>query len=365
MNSLALVYDWLIEMGGGERTLAAIAELFPAPIYTLIARHRNLPPLLAEKEIHTSFLQRFPLIEKYYRYLLPLFPTAIEQMDLNAFDCILSISHAVAKGVVTRPGQLHICYCFTPMRYAWDLSHHYLERLKGPKRLFANHTLSKMRKWDIASLPRVDHFIAISHYIAERIKRLYKRESTVIYPPVETERIRIGIDKQDHYLTVSRMVPYKKIDLIVEAFSQRPNKKLVVIGDGPERKQIMRKAGRNVEFLGYASDALVIEQMRKARAFVFAAEEDFGIVPVEAQAAGTPVIAFGKGGALETIIEEETGLFFSEQTPASLVEALDRFEKKSWNPLTIRARACRFSKERFQREFKASIAKLCVELKLF
>jgi glycosyltransferase involved in cell wall biosynthesis len=213
-----------------------------------------------------------------------------------------------------------------------------------------------MRKWDIASLPRVDHFIAISHYIAERIKRHYHRECSVIYPPVETERIALGIDKQDYYLTVSRMVPYKKIDLIVEAFSQRPNKKLVVIGDGPEREHIVRKAGRNVEFLGYASDALAIEHMRKARGFIFAAEEDFGIVPVEAQAAGTPVIAFGKGGALETVIEEKTGLFFSEQTSQSLLDVLDRFEKRSWDPIAIRAHACRFSKERFQSEFQACIS---------
>jgi glycosyltransferase involved in cell wall biosynthesis len=215
-----------------------------------------------------------------------------------------------------------------------------------------------MRKWDIASLPRVDHFIAISHYIAERIKRLYHRECSVIYPPVETDRIALGLDKQDYYLTVSRMVPYKKIDLIVEAFSQRPSKKLIVIGDGPEREHIVRRAGRNVEFLGYASDALVIEHMRKARAFVFAAEEDFGIVPVEAQAAGTPVIAFGKGGALETVIEEKTGLFFIEQTVPSLLDALERFEKRTWDPITIRANACRFSKERFLSEFQACISTL-------
>ena len=358
MVKIALVYDWLIEMGGGEKTLLAITELFDAPIYTLIARYRHLPSYLAKKQIHASFLQYLPFVEKYYRYLLPLFPTAIEQLDLTSFDCILSLSHAVAKGVVKRADQLHICYCFTPMRYAWDLSHQYLQKMPRWQRLLATRILGNMRNWDIASLARVDHFIAISQYIAERIKRLYHRECTVIYPPVDTDRIALEIKKEDYYLTVSRMVPYKKIDLIVEAFSQRPDKKLIVIGDGPERACIQRKAKSNIEFLGCASDALVMKHMRKARGFVFAAQEDFGIVPVEAQAAGTPVIAFGKGGVLETVIEEKTGLFFPEQTPQSLLDALGRFEKRSWDPFAIRAHACRFSKERFQREFKASISTL-------
>jgi glycosyltransferase involved in cell wall biosynthesis len=353
MKPLALVYDWLIEMGGGEKTLAAIAEVFPAPIYTLIAK--QLPSCLSKKTIHSSFLQNLPFVKHYYRSLLPFFPNAIERLDVSNYERILSVSHAVAKGVVKKPGQLHICYCFTPMRYAWDLSNQYLESLGGGRRFFAKKILKRMRRWDIASLERVDHFIAISRYISERIKRLYQRECAVIYPPVDTERIPLETNKEDIYVTVSRMVPYKKIDLLVEAFSQRPDKKLIVIGDGPERRRIESKAARNVQILGYQNDAVVQQALCKARGFVFAAEEDFGIVPVEAQAAGTPVIAFGKGGALETVINEKTGLFFSEQTTASLLDALDRFEKRTWDPATIRAHACRFSKARFQKEFKERI----------
>lgn len=352
MKPLALVYDWLIEKGGGEKTLAAIAEVFPAPLYTLIAK--GVPSRFAS--IHTSYLQNLPFVKHYYRSLLPFFPSAIERLDVSDYECILSISHAVAKGVVNRPGQLHICYCFTPMRYAWDLSSHYLESLSRGKRFFAKKILERMRRWDIASLERVDHFIAISEYIAERIKRLYRRDCAVIYPPVDTECIPLETNKEDIYVTVSRMVPYKKIDLIVEAFSQRPDKRLIVIGDGPERRRIESKAARNVQLLGYQSDAVVQQMLGKARGFLFAAEEDFGIVPVEAQAAGTPVIAFGKGGALETVVDEKTGLFFSEQTTASLLNALDRFEKRTWDPVAIRAHACRFSKERFQKEFKECIS---------
>lgn len=354
MQPLALVYDWLIKEGGGEKTLAAIAEIFPAPLYTLLAK--SAPPCFAS--IHTSFLQKLPYVETYYRYLLPFFPSAIERLDVSDYECILSVSHAVAKGIVKRPGQLHICYCFTPMRYAWDLSNHYLEPLGRSKRFFAKKILERMRRWDIASLERVDHFIAISQYIAERIKRLYRRDCAVIYPPVNTECIPLETNKEDVYVTVSRMVPYKKMDLIVEAFSLRPDKRLIVIGDGPEKRRIESKAGSNVQLLGYQSDAVVRQMLGKARGFVFAAEEDFGIVPVEAQAAGTPVIAFGKGGALETVIDEKTGLFFGEQTTASLLDALDRFEKRSWDPAAIRAHACGFSKKRFQQEFKEEIAKL-------
>ena len=349
----ALVYDWLLTIGGGEKTLAAILEEFPAPIHTLVKNHKALlEPPFKTADIRPSFLQKIPFSSSCYRYLLPFFPLAIEQFDLNDYDLILSTSHAVAKGVLTHPHQLHLCYCFTPMRYAWDLTHRYLEGMGGLQKMIARLGLHYMRNWDIASLNRVDHFAAISHYVAQRIKKTYGRESTVIYPPVDVEEIPFQENKDNFYLTISRMVPYKKIDLIVEAFSQTPERKLVVIGDGPEMRKIKQKAGKNIEILGYQSDIVVRDYLKKAKAFLFAAEEDFGIVVLEAQAAGTPVIAFGRGGALETIKKNETGIFFDAQTVPSLLNAVKLFDTMTFDPACARKNALQFSKARFQKEFR-------------
>lgn len=348
---IAIVYDWLIHLGGGEKTVAAIAEVINAPIYTLIVdRERLKETAFAKMHIHTSFLQGLPLSKEYYRYYLPLFTRAVESLDLSEYDCILSISHAVAKGVITHPHQLHVCYCFTPMRYAWDLFDCYMQGLNPLKKLLANFALRRLREWDLASLARVNHFVGISHHVKERIQRIYGRDAGVIYPPVDTDAIELEEKKEDFFLTVSRLVPYKKIDLIVEAFSHCPEKKLVVIGDGPEMGTVKKKAARNVELLGYRSDSIVRQYLQKARAFIFAAEEDFGIAPLEAQAAGTPVIAFGKGGALETIISEKTGIFFDEQTVSSMISALHHFETIEWDPVAIRNNALRFNSKRFQNE---------------
>lgn len=349
---IALVYDWLIHMGGGERTLAALAEVIPAPIYTLVTdRERLKGTPFASMDIHTSFLQGFPLVKEYYRYYLPFFTRAIESLDLSEYDCILSLSHAVAKGVITHPHQLHICYCFTPMRYAWDLSECYMQGLNPIKKVLAQPVLRKLRQWDLECLDRVDYFAGISQHVVQRIKRIYSRDAEVIYPPVDTDLIALEEKKEDYFLTVSRMVPYKKMDLIVETFTEW-NKRLVVIGDGPELSNIKKKAGKNVEILGHQSDAVVREYLKRARGFVFAGEEDFGIAPVEAQAAGTPVIAFRKGGACETIVAEETGIFFDEQTVSSMMQALKRFEEMQWDPVKIRENALRFSKEKFQRNIQ-------------
>ncbi len=352
----ALVYDWLVTMGGGEKTLAAIYEVFPSPIYTLLQRKVWVAQSpFKEAEIHTSFLQNLPFSDQYYRQLLPLFPRAIGQFDLSAYPVVISVSHAVARGVRVHPDQLHLCYCYTPMRYAWDLMEQYLEGMAPLKRMLAQKILLKMRAWDAASVSNVDHFIAISAFVAERIRRIYGREADVIYPPVDTDQIAMGERKEDFYLTVSRMVPYKRIDLIVESFAHTPERKLVVIGEGPEMARIRAKAGPNVEFLGHQKDAVVYDYMRRARGFIFAAEEDFGIVVLEAQAAGTPVIAFGRGGALETVVDGQTGLFFSEQSPKSLLEALERFERMEFDPNLARAQALRFSRERFKQEFRQLI----------
>lgn len=352
-QSSAHVYDWLMTIGGGEKTLSALLEIFPAPIYTLVHHQDKVDPqFFGNVPIYSSFLQKLPFVKQLYRHYLPLFPLAIEQFDLSQHDLILSTSHAVAKGVLTQAHQLHICYCFTPMRYAWDLTHRYLETLSMVQKMAAKVTLHYLRQWDIASLNRVDHFIAISHYIAKRIQKNYGREAAVIYPPVDTHLIPFRKEKENFYLTVSRMVPYKRIDLIVEAFSKLKNETLVVIGDGPEMKRIQAKAGKNVELLGRQKDAIVQDYLGRAKGFIFAAEEDFGISVVEAQAAGTAVIAFGKGATLETVIDQKTGVFFLEQTVESLLRAINKFETIDFDPEFIRQMAERFSKDRFQKEFK-------------
>jgi glycosyltransferase involved in cell wall biosynthesis len=353
MLKTALVYDWLVTIGGGEKTLSAIFEEFPAPIHTLVKKDNAFAKTsFASADIHTSFLQKIPFSSSFYRYFLPLFPLAIEQFDLKSYDLVISTSHAVAKGVLTHPQQLHLCYCLTPMRYAWDLTHRYLEGVGGIQRTLARLALHYLRNWDIASLSRVDHFAAISHYVAKRIKKIYGRDAEVIYPPVDVEKIAFQENKEDFYLTVSRMVPYKKIDLIVETFAHLPEKKLIVIGDGPEMGKVKRKAGKNVEVLGHQPDPVVQDYMKRARGFIFAAEEDFGIVVLEAQAAGTPVIAFGQGAALETVLEKRTGLFFDEQTVSSLLGTLKLFDTLTFEPKSARENAMRFNKARFQREFR-------------
>jgi glycosyltransferase involved in cell wall biosynthesis len=294
-------------------------------------------------------------------------PFAIEQFDLSEYDLLISSSHAVAKGIKKSPHQLHICYCHTPMRYVWDLRDQYLEGSglhKGIKGVVVKAILNRLKRWDISAAERVDYFIANSHYIRERIKRAYGREAVVIYPPVDIEKFQIGEKKEDFFLTVSRMVPYKRVDLIVDAFSEM-GLPLVIIGDGPDFKKIKSLAGKNIEFLGFQKDEVLKEYMQKARAFVFAAEEDFGIVPVEAQACGTPVIAYGRGGVRETVVPmqgledgtqstEPTGIFFYEQTKEALIEAVREFIKveDKFDPQVIRRNAERFRIERFRREFR-------------
>ena len=355
---ITLIHDWLTTLAGAEKVLESIYELYPCPIYTLVKNEEKLKNSIFEKtDIKTSFIQKFPKAKTKYRNYLMFFPLAIEQFDLSEYDVIISSSHAVAKGVLTNSNQLHICYCHTPIRYAWDLYHRYLNESglsKGVKGFMAKLILHYVRIWDFATANRVDYFIANSKYIAKRIKKIYGRESTVIYPPVDVNKFEVYTKKENFYLTASRLVPYKKIDLIVEAFSKMPDKKLVVIGDGPDFDKVKKKAGKNIEILGYQPFEILKDYMQRAKAFVFAAEEDFGIVPVEAQACGTPVIAFGKGGAIETVVNRETGLFFKEQTVESLTDAVKEFEKieEKFDCVKIRKNAERFGKGRFKHEFK-------------
>lgn len=357
----ALIHDWLPLMGGAERVLEAIFELFPGPIHTLIYETDALQgSKLASADVRTSFIQKLPFSPGKYRSYLPFFPMAIEQFNLSAYDVVISSSYAVAKGALTNANQLHICYCHSPMRYAWDLHHQYLEDAnltQGVKGFLAKSILHYLRIWDVSSVNRVDYFIANSNYIARRIKKIYNRDATVIYPPVDVDRFELCEQKEDFYLTASRLVPYKKVDLIVDAFNQMPDKQLIVIGDGPEFKKISQQAGVNIKMLGYQEFNILKEYMQKAKAFVFAADEDFGITPVEAQACGTPVIAFGKGGALETVVNGKTGLWFKEQTVESLLTTVDQFEKTShlFEAKAIRANAESFSKEIFNERFKSFV----------
>jgi glycosyltransferase involved in cell wall biosynthesis len=324
-----------------------------------------LPPgerdFILDKPVTTSFIQNLPLARRKYRGYLPLMPLAVEQFDLSRYDLVISSSHAVAKGVLCGPDQLHLCMCYSPMRYAWDMQHQYLRESgldKGPKGWLVRWMLHKLRIWDTRTANGVDEFVAISRFIARRIHKAYRRDSTVIYPPVDVDAFELREDKEDFYLTASRMVPYKKIDLIVAAFNDMPDKRLVVIGDGPDFAKIRARAGSNVELLGYQPFTVLRDRMQRARAFVFAAEEDFGIAPLEAQACGTPVIAFGKGGALETIrgLDDPlpTGVFFPEQSAAAIREALERFEQERSRilPGNCRSNAARFSPERFRQEFQ-------------
>ena len=365
--SIVFVADWLVTYAGAEKVMTEMLKVFPkSDLFSVIdflnddARQHFLG-----KHAKTSFIQKLPKAETKYRNYLPLMPLAIEQLDVSAYDVVLSSSHAVAKGVLTGPDQMHISYVHSPIRYAWDLQHQYLRELgldKGIKAVIVRWLLHKIRMWDYRTANGVDHFIANSQFIARRIKKVYGRNADVIYPPVETDRFIIGESKEEFYFTASRMVPYKKIDLIVEAFSQMPNKKLVVIGDGPDMEKIKSKAKSNVEILGYQSNEVMQDYMRRAKAFVFAAEEDFGITPVEAQACGTPVIAFGKGGALETVnsdlLNKPSGLFFGHQDVQSIVKAVHQFESHVdlYLPENCRENAIKFSDARFREEFNQYVA---------
>ncbi len=365
---VAIIHDWLPVVGGAERVLEQLINLYPdAEIFTLFDfLSREDAPFLKGKTVHKSLLQKFPFSKRFYRNLLPLFPFAIEQFDLSRFDLILSSSAAVAKGIITSPNQLHVCYCHSPMRYAWDLQQQYLQQTglnKGIRSIFVRYVLYKLRIWDVVSSNRVDSFIANSGYIRNRISKTYRRDAKVIYPPVDIQRFTVCTQKEDFYVTASRQVPYKRIDLIVKAFRQMPDKRLVVIGDGPEYKKIKALAGDNVEILGYQGDDVLLDHLRRAKAFIFAAQEDFGIIPVEAQACGTPVIAFGRGGACETVLDKITGLLFDEQTEASLIDAVARFERlqNDFRADVIRQHATEFSTERFCMEMSRHIQK---ELKM-
>ncbi|HEP1062501.1 glycosyltransferase family 4 protein [Klebsiella aerogenes] len=356
---IGIVADWLVTYAGAERVISEFINVYPdADLFSVVDFISDDNRKYFNNKIAvTSFIQKLPGAKNKYQKYLPLMPLAIEQLDVSNYDVILSSSHAVAKGVLTGPDQLHISYVHSPIRYAWDLQHQYLREAgldRGIKGKLARLILHKMRMWDYRTANGVDHFIANSQFIARRIKKVYGRDSDVIYPPVDVDRFILTESKEDFYFTASRLVPYKRIDLIVEAFSYMPEKKLIVIGDGSEMAKIKSKATKNVEILGYQSNEVMQDMMQRAKAFVFAAEEDFGITPVEAMACGTPVIAYGKGGTLETIKplgqKNATGIFFKEQNVKAIIAAIENFETSVdiFTPQSCRERALLFSNERFK-----------------
>ena len=368
---IAIVCDWLVLYGGAERVIEQMLAVFPEA--DLLALFEFLPrdqrAFLGGRRVRTSFLQHMPGARKRYRQYLPLMPAAVATIDVSRYDLVISSSHAVAKGVRTKPDQLHLCMCYSPMRYAWDLRAQYLRETRldsGFKGWLANGMLDRMQAWDERTSRRVHGFIAISRYIARRIQNAYGRESTVIYPPVDVDFFTPDGLREEFYFTASRLVPYKRVDLIVEAFSAMPDRTLVVIGDGPEMTKVRSKASPNIRLLGHQPGAVLRDHLRRARGFVFAAEEDFGIAPLEAQACGTPVIGYGAGALPETIVDitdrDPTGVFFRAQTVEAIVEAVRRFEAASprISREACRRNAMRFTAQRFREEFKAYVDR-CVQ----
>ena len=373
---VALVHDWLTGMRGGERVLEALIELFPeAEIFTLIHRPESVSRQIESRPIHTSFVDDLPFAHDRYRYLLPLFPRAVESLDLDGFDLVISSSHCVAKGARPPAGVPHVCYCHTPMRYVWDQYQQYF----GPGRASplvraAVATIApRLRRWDVASADRVDHFVANSACVADRIRRHYGRSATVVYPPVDLERFEPAPIREDFYLVLGALAPYKRVDLAVEAFN-RLGRRLVIAGSGSELSRLAKIAGPGVSFLGRVTDQEVVDLFSRCRAFLFPGEEDFGITAVEAQAAGAPVIAYGKGGALETVIgvrdggnhtlqySEDaqsglgpTGVFFHDPSPEGLIGAVERFESHDFSPEALRTSAARFGSQRFKQGMKSQV----------
>ena len=354
---VALVHEWLTTLGGSERVVWAFHRLFPeAPVYTSVHRRDLLPREFHDLDVRPSFLQRLPGATHHYQKLLPLMPLAFEQFDLSEYDVVLSSHHACAKGVITSPDTLHISYVHTPMRYAWDLFHPYQQSMSPLMRPVAALLLSQIRQWDVLSANRVDHFLANSREVARRIQKHYRRPAHVIHPPIDTALYERSEAVGEHYLVVSRFVPYKRVDLAIEA-ANRLGFPLKVIGAGPLEPELRRLAtSKHITFMGHLSDEAVRQEMARCRALLFCSFEDFGLVPLEVQAAGRPVIAYGSGGALETVIDGVTGAFFQEQTVDSLCQAIRRFEALSLDSSVIQRHARNFDFEAFAEQLTGFVS---------
>ncbi len=371
---VAIVHEWLEGYAGSERVLGELVACFPqADLFAVVDfMDPQVRGFLGGRPVSTSFIQRLPFARWKFRSYLPLMPIAVEQFDMTGYDLVLSSNHAVAKGVITGPDQVHVSYVHSPMRYVWDMQGQYLRQTRldrGLRGLMARTMLHVMRNWDVRSANGVDSFVANSSYIARRIHKVYRREATVVAPPVDVDAFSLGRNRGDEYLVVARMVPYKRIDLVVKAFAGMPNRKLTVVGDGPERQriQVAAKGATNITFTGIVPHETLVCLMQEARAFVFAGEEDFGITLVEAQACGTPLIAFGEGGARDIVVrrpDAPTGLLFDAQTPACIAEAVWAFEaeEKLYTPLNCRTNALRFSPAAFRSGIQGVIDRAFREL---
>jgi glycosyltransferase involved in cell wall biosynthesis len=355
-NRVAIVHDWLNGMRGGEKTLAAILELFPqADIFTLLLDREKISAAIRKRKITTSFIQHMPLAQSKYRHFLPLFPTAVASFDLSGYDLVISTSHCVAKGARSPDSALDICYCFSPMRYVWVFQEEYFGQNRL-KKLALAPILAGLRRWDKRSCDRVDHFVAISRTVANRIARFYGRESTVIYPPVDTDFFLPVERGGDFFLIVSALVPYKRIDVAIRAFNKL-RLPLVIIGDGPEYRRLKRMAGENVSFRGWVTDSDVREAYQCCRALIFPGIEDFGLTPVEAQACGKPVIAFGQGGVRESVWHGVTGIFFREQSVEALLDAVRAFQGAHFDPSVARDNSLKFSRDVFKSRLREHISR--------
>ena len=362
---VALVHDWLTGMRGGERVLEVLCGLYPgADLYTLLHAGGRLSGPIEGMRIRTSFIQRFPGVSRYYRYCLPFFPAAVERFDLRGYDLIISSSHCVAKGILPMPGALHISYCHTPMRYVWDVHFEYFKDPgKGLKNLLVSTLANYLRIWDVTSSQRVDEFVANSRFVQQRIKKYYRRESTLIHPPVNCDYFQPpGVPKDgDYFLMVTALVPYKRVDIAVDVFN-RLGKRLMIVGDGQGTRDLKKRAGKTIEFLGWRGDEKIRECYQCCRALIFPGKEDFGITPVEAQACGKPVIAYGDGGVLETVRpfpreRQPTGVFFDQPTAQSLIEAVGLFERNRdrFDPQEIRTHALQFHREKFREKIQSFV----------
>ncbi len=354
---IAIVHDYLNQMGGAERVLEVLHEVFPAaPIYTSMYAPALVSPAFGKMEVHTSFMQRLPFATRRHQAFLPFYPAAFEQFDLSGYDVVLSMSSAWSKGVVTPPETCHVCYCLTPMRFAWQ-AHTYAaqERIPPWAGWLLPHLLTWLRTWDVTTAQRVDAFVAISRAVARRVGKYYRRSATVIHPPVDTQRYTPADDHDDYFLVVSRLVPYKRIDLAVQACTEL-GLPLKVVGSGRDRARLEAVAGPTVEFLGRLPDATIRELMARCRAFLFPGEEDFGLTPLEAQASGRPVVALARGGALETVVDGVTGRLVPEPTVAALATALSSLRDRDFDARTIRRHAVRFDTSLFKRRLRRFVA---------
>lgn len=356
---VAIVHDYLTQFGGAERVLLALMDLFPnAPVFTLMHDEEQLGVKLDTRRLKTSFLQRMPLARRYHRYFPLLMPLAVEQFDFGDYDIVFSSTHSFGKGIITGPDTLHISYCFTPTRYLWDDSHKYVREFSRNRffQKMAPLALSYIRLWDYYASQRVNTYITLSEYVQRRIEKYYGRDAYVITPPVDVKKFAVHPDNDGYYLVVARLVPYKRVDLAIDACEQlgRP---LKIVGSGPEMQELKKRAGKNTEFLGFVNEKKLAALYAGAKALLFPQEEDFGITPLEAASSGKPTIAFGAGGALETIVHGTTGIFFSHQTVSDLVQAILQSEDLYWDVAAIRAHAQKYSREEFLESMKALVDK--------